>query len=171
MTKEEFTSVLLPHKNSMFRMANCLLQNTEEAEDTVQEAFIKVWNRKMKIRDIKNPVAFLMSVTRNLCIDKLRGNKITGLTLDEDITGSNKDHPADMTEHNQMISIVKKLMTLLPEQQRTVLQLRDVEGLPYEEIEKITGWETNYVRVNLSRGRKKIRETLIKIQEYETARA
>ena len=171
MTKEEFSSVLLPHKNSMFRMAYCLLKNTEEAEDAVQEAFVKVWNKQMKIGEIKNPLSFLISVTRNHCLDKIKRVKQPRLTLNEDVVANYNEIPDMEMEQNQLVTVVMKLIKTLPEQQKTLIQLRDVEGFPLEEIVKITGWEMNYVRVNLSRGRKKIRETLLKLQHYETARA
>lgn len=170
MTKEEFISVLLPQKNLMFRMAFSLLKNVEEAEDAVQEAFVKVWNTKMKIRDVKNPKAFLISITRNHCLDKLKSRKEIAFTLNDAIIENRDNSPEIQTEQSQLVIMVRRLIELLPEQQKTVLHLRDVEGLSFEEIAKITGWELNYLRVNLSRGRKKIKESLIKLQNYETAR-
>ena len=66
-----------------------------------------------------------------------------------------------------MIKQVKELMERLPEQQKTILHLRDVEGYEYKEIKEITGFELNYIRVNLSRARKSIKESLLKLQENE----
>jgi RNA polymerase sigma-70 factor (ECF subfamily) len=59
-------------------------------------------------------------------------------------------------------------MNNLPEQQKTIIQLRDVEGYDFDEIKQATGFEINYIRVNLSRGRKKIKEEIQKIHSYET---
>jgi RNA polymerase sigma-70 factor (ECF subfamily) len=72
-----------------------------------------------------------------------------------------------MTEQKDMVRQLSKIMNMLPEQQKTVLQLRDVEGMEYDEIVEITGFEMNYIRVNISRGRKKVKELMQKIVSYE----
>ena len=66
-------------------------------------------------------------------------------------------------EANQVI----KLIGQLPEQQKQIMQMRDVEELPYEEIEKATGLTSVNIRVLLSRARKKIREQFLEIMNYE----
>ena len=75
--------------------------------------------------------------------------------------------PYTKTETSDTLRLVKMAMEALPEQQRMVIHLRDIEECDYDEIAEITGLSLNNVRVNLSRARKKIRDTLIKINNYE----
>ena len=66
------------------------------------------------------------------------------------------------------VNMFNQIMKDLPEQQKTIIQLRDIEGYDFDEIMKVTGFDINYVRVNLSRGRKKIKDEIQKIHSYET---
>lgn len=170
MTIKEFKINLLPLKNRMFRLSLGIMKNRDDAEDVVQEVMVKIWNMQKKLDDIKNTTAFAMTVTRNHCLDKLKSKKNRFLSLNEDIAARADNTPYEETETSDMVLTVKKVMQQLPEQQRTIVNLRDVEGYNYDEIMEITGWEMNYLRVNLSRGRKKIKETIIKMQQYENAR-
>ena len=168
MTIEDFKIQLLPLKNRIYRMSLRLLNNSDDAQDTVQEVFLKIWKMQDKLNNIKNLEAFTMTVTRNHCLDKLKSKSNKHLSLNEDITET-EETPLRNTETSDLISKVKKVLMKLPEQQKTLVHLRDIEGYDFDEIMNITGWDLNYVRVNLSRGRKRIKETIIKIQEYEGA--
>ena len=170
MTIKEFKINLLPLKNRMFRLSLNLLNNCDDAEDAVQEVFVKIWNTKEKMANLKNIKAFMMTVTRNHCLDKLKSKRNRFLTLNEDITKQSTSSPYESLEQADLVKKVKEVMQLLPEQQRTIVHLRDVEGYNFEEIMEITGWDMNYLRVNLSRGRKRIKETILKIQHYEQSR-
>ncbi len=154
----------------MFRLSLGYLKNRDDAEDAVQEVMVKIWNMQKKLDDIKNTQAFAMTVTRNHCLDKLKSKRNRFLSLNEDIAKQEETTPDESFETSDMVATVKKVITQLPEQQRTIVNLRDIEGYNYDEIMEITGWELNYLRVNLSRGRKRIKETIIKMQQYENAR-
>lgn len=169
MTIKEFTKDLLPLKNKLFRLSLNIMDNRDDAEDAVQEAYMKIWKMHDKSNNLKNIEAFMMTVTRNLCLDKLKSKRNRFLSLNEDIAGHAFSNPHDLTEQADLVNQIKQALQKLPEQQRTIVHLRDVEGCNYDEITEITGWDINYLRVNLSRGRKKIKETILKIQQYETA--
>lgn len=154
----------------MFRLSLSLLNNRDDAEDAVQEVFVKIWNTQEKMANLKNIKAFMMTVTRNHCLDKLKSKRNRFLTLNEDITKQSNSSPYKSLEQADLVKKVKEVMQLLPEQQRTIVHLRDVEGYNFEEIMEITGWDMNYLRVNLSRGRKRIKETILKLQHYEQSR-
>lgn len=168
MTIEEFKIKLLPLKNRIYRLALGLLDNSDDAQDTVQEVFIKIWKMQEKLNNIKNIEAFTMTVTRNHCLDKLKSKSNKHLSLNEEITET-AHTPLNTAETTDLLAKVKQVLSGLPEQQKTIVHLRDIEGYNFDEIMNITGWDLNYVRVNLSRGRKRIKETIIKIQEYEGA--
>lgn len=170
MTAEEFKSELLPAKNKLFRLSLRLLANKEEAEDAVQEAFLKIWNMRNNLGKYKSKEALLVTMTRNLCLDRLRNKKNKFASLNENINQHSSQNPLQISEQTDQLKQVKRLIQTLPEQQKTIIQLRDIEGYNYDEILEITGFNLNYVRVNLSRARTKIREQILKIQHYETQR-
>ncbi len=171
MTIKEFKIKLLSLKNKLFYLSLSILNNRDDAEDTVQEVYIKIWEMQDKLDEIKNLEAFIMTVTRNLCLDKLKRKRDKHTTLNEDISKQAISNPHDIAEQKDLVNKAKQIMQHLPEQQRTIVHLRDVEGYNFDEIIEITGFDINYLRVNLSRGRKKIKETIIKLQHNETARS
>jgi len=170
MTIKDFKIKLLPLKNKLFHLSLSIMSNRNDAEDAVQEVYIKIWEIRDKLNNIKNIEAYVMTVTRNLCLDKLKSKQNKFFTLNEDIAKQTTTNPYEITEESDLVARAKQIMQKLPEQQRTIVHLRDVEGYNYNEIMEITGFDINYVRVNLSRGRKKIKETIIKLQHNETAR-
>lgn len=168
MTIKEFKINLLPLKNKLYRLSLGILSNRDDAQDAVQDIYIKIWKMQHKLNNLKNTEAFMMTVARNHCLDKLKSKRNRFLSLNENIANSSFPSPSISNEQADLIDKVKQVMQQLPEQQRTILHLRDIEGYEYEEIIEITGWDINYLRVNLSRGRKKIKETILKLQHYET---
>lgn len=79
---------------------------------------------------------------------------------------SENESDTNHLENADSIELIKRIISNLPDLQRTVIHLRDVETMEYEEIVEITGLNLNAVRVNLSRARKKVRDEIIKIQNY-----
>jgi len=167
MTTEAFKTELLPKKNKLFRLALFLLKNREEAEDTVQEIYLKLWDMKDNLAKYNNIEAVMMTMTRNKCLDKLKAKREKFGSLNEEINNQPSINPMEQSIQKDMVARVKELMKRLPEQQKTILHLRDVEGYEYKEIKEITGFELNYIRVNLSRARKSIKESLLKLEENE----
>ena len=154
----------------MFRFAYSLLSNRQEAEDAVQEVYLKMWDMRTELAKYKSTEALMMTITKNLCLDKIKTKKNKAISLNVSINPHSSNDPQDITERLDLVNRVKQVIQKLPEQQKVIVHLRDVEGCDFEEIMKITGQELNYVRVNLSRGRKKIRETIQNLQSYEAER-
>lgn len=167
MTTEEFKTELLPKKNKLFRLAIFLLKNREEAEDTIQEVYLKLWDMRNNLSKYKNMEALMMTMTRNKCLDKLKTKREKFVSLNEKINNQPSINPMEQSVQQDMVVRVKEFMDRLPEQQKTILHLRDVEGYEYKEIKEITGFELNYIRVNLSRARKAIKQSLLKLEENE----
>ncbi|OQX78384.1 MAG: RNA polymerase subunit sigma-24 [Bacteroidetes bacterium 4484_249] len=169
MTVETFKIEVLPLKNRLYRFASRLVKNVPEAEDIVQEVFMRLWARKERLSEYRSIEAFAMTITKNLCLDKLKSkkNKADELTIkNEQISGTT---PYRMLELNDSYKKVQEIMQLLPEQQKMIMHLRDIEEYEFEEIAEIMNLTINTIRVNLSRARKKVRETLIKTYSYEFA--
>jgi RNA polymerase sigma factor (sigma-70 family) len=171
MTPEEFKSRLMPVKDKIYRFALSLLVHREEAEDATQEVYLKMWEMKKELGKYRNMEALMMTITRNHCLDRLKLKKNKAESLDASLHDSHVQTPQKLMEQSELMQRVEKIMQLLPEQQRTLVHLRDVEGYEYDEMQEITGFDPNYIRVNLSRGRKKIREMIQNIQQHETRNA
>ncbi|WP_207433441.1 RNA polymerase sigma factor [Sabulibacter ruber] len=167
MDLQEFKTKVLPAKQKLYRMALFLLQNKEEAEDILQDVFLKLWSNKHKLHAYASIEAFAMSITKNLCLDKLKGRKNKHMVDVVDLElGSGEVNPYQRYELSDQVNKVQELLKLLPEQQRLILHLRDVEGYDYPEIEQITGINVNAIRVALSRARKSVRDGLLKMENY-----
>lgn len=166
MNQSDFLKVVLPFKDKVFRLAKRLLVSREEAEDATQELIFKLWRNKEKLSDYKNVEAFAMTMTKNYCYDRLKSKQASNLTLVHS-NYKEKDTSLDKkVEYNDSVSLVHKLIEKLPEQQKIIIQLRDVEQYDFDEICKMVSMKPTAVRVALSRARKTIREELIKKHNY-----
>ena len=167
MTVENFKIEVLPIKNKLYRFACRLLRNSHEAEDIVQEVLIRLWTRREKLKEYRSIEAFAMVITKNLCLDKLKlkSNKTEELNQRNELF--TEITPYVEMETSDSYNKIRELIDQLPEQQRIIIHLRDVEGYAYEEIAELTGLTENTIRVNLSRARKKIREIMINKYSYE----
>lgn len=166
MNLEEFKIKILPAKNKMFRIAKRLLNSKEEAEDAVQEALIKLWQKKDEISDLKSPEALAITFVKNLSIDKLRKRKINKIQLIENMIETKSQNPETELESKETFERINAIIQQLPEKQRMIIQLKDIEGYSTEEISGMLEIEIVNVRVILSRARKQIRKSLININRY-----
>ncbi len=166
MNQSDFLKVVLPFKDKVFRLAKRLLVSTEEAEDATQELVFKLWRNKEKLSSYKNVEAFAMTMTKNYCYDRLKSKQASNLTLVHSNYKEKETSLDKKVEYNDSVSLVHKLIDKLPEQQKTIIQLRDVEQYDFDEICKMVNMKPTAVRVALSRARKTIREELIKKHNY-----
>jgi len=147
-------------------MAKRILVSHDEAEDAVQEVFLKLWNGKDSIKKYSKPEAFAMTMTKNYCLDRLKSKQASNLTIVHQNYKSYDSRTEDQVEAKDGVSMVFEIMKQLPEQQRIILQLRDVEEYEYSEIAEVMEMNETAIRVNLSRARKIVREELIKKYNY-----
>ena len=156
---------VMPIKDKLYRYAFRILGNQMAAEDVVQEVFIKVWNRREEVKEIDNKEAWCMTVTRNLALDKLRKKKYAHEPVEEHyaIKDSTMD-PAQQVQSNNIMTLIKEAINALPNDQKQVVHLRDVEGYKYKEIAEITGLTIEKVKVYLHRARLTLRKQLSNIE-------
>lgn len=166
MQKQEFLNIVLPLKDKLYRMAKRILVSHDEAEDAVQEVFLKLWNGKESIKKYSKPEAFAMTMTKNYCLDRLKSKQASNLTIVHQNYKNYDSRTEDQVEAKDGVSMVFEIMKQLPEQQRIILQLRDVEEYEYSEIAEVMEMNETAIRVNLSRARKIVREELIKKYNY-----
>lgn len=171
MTKEEFKTYVLPTKAKLFRLAVTMLNSRQEAEDTIQDAYLKLWNMREKLPQYNSIEALAVTVTKNLCLDKLRSyrhRKQNDGGLEQiTIFDKGRPDPAEATELNESMQCIHEIIQQLPDQQRLIIHLRDIEQHSYKEIARMSGLTMNNIRVTLSRARKKVRQEYLKKQNYE----
>ena len=159
-----FKQLLLPLYPRLQRVALRLLGNVEDAEDMVQEVYMKLWSKRDALPDVKDVEAYCVTLTKNMCIDRLRMAEVEKEDVDEvPIMLAETDDVEAQVERRDAVELVKQIIGTLPEHQQQVITLRDMEDCSFEEIVEQTGLTAVNVRMLLSRARKTIRERLKKL--------
>lgn len=165
MNQVEFLEIVSPFKDKLYRLAKRILISNDEAEDAVQEVYLKLWKAKANIKNYGNVEAFAMTMTKNFCLDRLKSKQASNLKLVHTNFPTSGNIERNL-EANEGVAMVLKILEDLPEQQRIVIQLRDVEQLEFSEIAKILDSNETAIRVALSRARKTVRNLMIKKYNY-----
>jgi len=163
MTREEFQNQVIPMGEKMYRIAFRLLGNSEAAKDVLQELFLKLWEMRGELYKMTSIDAFACTVLKNKCLDKLRLQKET---VEVDILKSQGNNPEAAFDLGEGIAEIRKLMQMLPEKQRLIMQMRDIDCCTFEEIAQLVDTSANNVRVQLCIARKWVKDELLKIYNY-----
>ena len=161
MNSREFKAKILPHYTSMYRVAASVMRSDDEAADIVQDAMLRLFEKRNQLENIVDTKSYCINVVRNACLNKLRGKK-QPLSTDEvtDIDSAEDVHTE--LEWRDFYGIVSKAMTRLPVDQRNVFRMSVYGGFSNIEIAELLGITQGNVRVLLSRARIKIRKLLSK---------
>ena len=157
MTEARFHSEWIPLQDRFYRVAYHILEDRCEAEDVVQDLYVKLWEMRDLLDMVKNPAAYGILLTRNLCIDRIRKQRPT-TTPDDSLPG---DGPPD----NDLISkeIVAEVLQAiegLPPGQKKVIRMRIFEGKSNSAIAALTGMSELNIRVQMSLARNRIKKRL-----------
>lgn len=168
MKEIDFRRDLLPYKDKLYRLALRITLQRPEAEDVVQETLIRAWERREELGNVESVEAYLLTVCRNLAIDKRekKDNQNVSLGEEEMELPASDISPQERLEYEERLRRVHELFSKLPERQRTVMQLRDIEGLSYRETAQAMGITEDVVRVTLHRARAAIRQAFEKEEYY-----
>ncbi len=166
MKESEFISFITPLQERLFRVSKRLLVSAQEAQDTVGEITLKLWEKRNSLSSVQNLEAYAMTMTKNFCLDRLKSKQGSHLRLVHVNYEKATDSLSQDLEQKDSFSIVEKAMETLPETQRLLVQLRDIEGLSYTEIEAVVSMKPTAIRVALSRARKTLKEHLVKNHAY-----
>ena len=168
-----FQADVLPLKNILFRLALRITQNRADAEDVVQETMMKVWNRRGEWQQIENMEAFCLTICRNVSLDKLRRMDRQVLSLEDTppeadgydpIDHSHSANPEQQAVQRDRLQQVRRIISQLPEKQRSCMQLRDIEGKSYRDIATILGITEQQVKVNIFRARQTVKEKMMSVE-------
>jgi len=158
-----FEAVMLPHLDAAHNLARWLLRNEQDAQDVVQEAFLRAFKSFGGFHG-SNGRAWLLTIVRNTSYTLLKKNQAVDLTttFDEEIHASSYESvsPATILEHSETAELIKEAMDELPAEFREILALRHQEGLSYKEIADIAQIPPGTVMSRLARARAKLREYL-----------
>lgn len=159
MTAQQFNSEYLPLSDNLYRVAYYLLESQADAEDAVQDLYIKLWNSRDTLDAVHNPGAYCITLMRNLCIDRIRKATRHGSAELQDNFQSDASAD-DSILYKEQADRVRKAMDRLPKSQKLVLEMKTMQGLSYEEIQEKTGLSYTSLRVLLSNARKAIKRQL-----------
>lgn len=159
MTCEEFKRRFLPLSRTIYSVALSLTCNAQEAEDAVQDTFMRLWTKRDSLPQVDNAEAYCVTLAKHVCYDRLRSKHIA--TCDSRPEHSQipdgGDAAADL-ERRERSAAIMRCIERLPEKQRLVIMMRDVNEMGFDEISRATGLNETNIRVTLSRARKAIRE-------------
>ena len=167
MQKIDFRTDILPLKDKLFRLALRITFDRAEAEDIVQETMIRVWNKRDEWTQFGSVEAYCLTVARNLAIDRSekKDSQTVELTPEAEQT-PDASSPYDQLVNKERLKLVHRLVGELPEKQRLIMQLRDVEGKSYKEIAEALRLTEEQVKVNLFRARQKVKQKFMNIDGY-----
>ena len=163
MNLEQFKINVLPLREKLFNYSRKMTEETSDAEDIVQEAFLKLWRMREKLDEYHSIDALATEIVKNLCIDRWKSPVHASVGLDEIKVLSGWDNPEQTLVANDQVQLIGKIMETLPPLQQTIIRMKDIEGYESEEIAEITGCDIQAVRMNLSRARKRVREVFLQL--------
>ncbi len=168
MSTKLYNDLILPASDGMYRYALSIVREPETARDVVQDCLAKIWNIRHDLSKIEKANAWSFRIVRNRCIETLRRDRYAD--LDEKVVNLQFSSSADQAAitSDQMVWLRDVLQTL-PDKQREVFHLREVEELSYQEIAETCALSESDVKVNIHRARKKVKDAMQKIDAYGIA--
>ncbi|MDA7694135.1 sigma-70 family RNA polymerase sigma factor [Flavobacteriaceae bacterium] len=165
--EKQFIDQIQSMRDRIFRVTKRILISKEEAEDATQEVIIKLWNMDQEKRSsFKNIEAYSITMAKNYCLDRLKSKQAQVLTLNEQLSTRQSNSLIKQIQASDEMSWVAKIIDALPEKERLIIQLREIEQYDFDQIASLLEIPEGTVRVYLSRTRKKIKKQFLEIQEH-----
>lgn len=156
----DFRKIWIPLADRFYRVAYHLLESRDDAEDAVQELYLKILSIPGKLVYVRDPAAYGITLLKNICIDRIRRRESRREEQLEDFMAADASGPErKMTEKDTLARVIKE-MERLPEKQAKVLRMRALEGLEYDEIARRTGLSQVNIRVLISMARKTLKKSI-----------
>ena len=158
----DFRKIWLPLADRFYRVAYHLLESRPDAEDAVQELYLKILSMHAKLVYVRDPAAYGITLLKNICIDRIRRRESRRAEQLEEFIVADASGPEKQMAEKDTLSRVMKEMERLPEKQAKVLRMRAVEGLEYDEIARRTGLSQVNIRVLISMARKTLKKRIVR---------
>ena len=164
MSEQTLISAFSRWRNRLLRQALRFLPSKEDAEDVLQDAFIRLWAKAEQIETERDAASLATVVIRNMAVDHYRQQKRKPQTTDVEMLDL-QEETADIDERRQLVDeIMQRVLTPL---QLRIVELREYEGLEYDEVASILGMQQPAVRMQLSRARRAIREEYVRVNNQK----
>ena len=158
MQQEQFKKEVLPLRKNLLIYAKRILGDEDEAEDIIQEVYLKLWYMREDLLSYNSIMALAIQITKNLCINHIRICERSFENIDELYILNEEPGPDVQLEQKDSVGHVMRIIDGLPGLQQTILRMKHVDDFEIAEIAELTGSNQEAVRVNLSRARKKVRD-------------
>ena len=156
----DFRNIWMPLSDRFYRAAYYMLESQQDAEDAVQELYLKLWRSRDSVHGLRNPVAYGLSLLKNICLDRIRRREVRK-SEPLDLAAPSESPPHDrQTDAKDMLKLVMLEMDQLPQKQAEVMKMMVLEGMDYKEISKRTGLSQVHIRVLISTARKTLKQKL-----------
>ncbi len=165
-----FEQTILPHLDAAYNLARWIMNNDQDAEDMVQEAYLRAYKYFSSFQGA-NSRSWLLTIVRNTCYTWLRQNRANALTveLEEDVYDSECDafNPEALFQHHDKNELIRRALKEIPIEYREVIILRELEEFSYKEIASIAGIPIGTVMSRLARAHQKLKQRLANLPDEE----
>ncbi len=158
--KNAFERLIRENQNKIYAVCLNMLKNPHDAQDAAQDTFFKAYKNAASFRGHSRVETWLTKIAVNTCLDMLRARKPT-VDIDEVYDVASDETTESVAEKNAKINAVRQALARLPDDMRSVVVLRDIEGLSYEEAASALGLNPGTLRSRLSRARERLKKILL----------
>lgn len=171
MQPTEFKNWIQPLSNKLYATALRLVVNREDAKDIVQEVTMKLWEKREEVGLKENADAWAIKIVMNQSLDWLKKHKPIYMDLkDEQFKGQHFESPEQQLHFKEQLNTVHYLVQKLSPLQKTIFDMRELQGQSYQEIAEVLEVDINVVKVNLHRIRKRLKEHCESLEKYGVAK-
>ena len=168
MDAREFKQRFMPHHKLLYRVAYQLTANAQDAEDLLQDMYLKLWQKRDELPQEALKQAYLVTMMRHLFLDQRRLKHLDTSELKEEASPPDErslDHQIDSQDEARQM---EGLISQLPERDGRIIRMHLVEERSYEEIEQDTGLSQSNIRIIVMRTRQKLKQQFIKMTKTWT---
>ena len=168
MDAQEFKQRFMPHHRLLYRVAYQLTANVQDAEDLLQDLYLKLWQKRDELPDEAMKQAYLVTMMRHLFVDQRRLKRLDTSELKEDASPPDERSLDRQIDSRDEATKMEGLISQLPERDGKIIRMHLVEERSYEEIEQDTGLSQSNIRIIVMRTRKKLKQQFIKMTKTWT---